>query len=182
MSQPACEGSGKRQAVRLDLRGLQLSGGDEPAQRSSACTSGAAVRSRECRAWLQRTFPSCLLLPLTHASPRRAVHSENSFYSPGRGGPASVKEGSGSRRPAHARRGFPVSSRPCLAHLLNIFRKSFQPDPFLTMRPPPHLLGTRRPGFLCAPVARQCLGMPWGLCLAALPSLPHRRLLSPVFK
>lgn len=66
-------------------------------------------------------FSVMSLLPLAHTSPRRAAQSENSFYSPGRGGPASLKGGSGSKKPAHVRWGFLGSSRPCLAHVFTHF-------------------------------------------------------------
>lgn len=42
-------------------------------------------------------FSVMSLLPLAHASPRRAAQSGNSLHSQGRGGPASLKGGSGSK-------------------------------------------------------------------------------------
>lgn len=126
---------------------------------------------------VSKGLSSRLLLPLTHASPRRAAHRENSFCSPGSGGPASFKEGSGSRRPAHVGWGTQVSSGLRIALLFAHFQEVLLIRTFSTMRPPPRLPGSGLAGFLCVPGAHSACS-----CPRALPQLVllSGRLFSPL--
>lgn len=140
--------------MRPDLRGLQQSGVTKrPAHFSIHVRDSCQDAGLSCV--VAQGFSVMSLLLLAHAGPRRAAQSENSFYSPGKGGPASLKGGSGLRKPAYVRRGFGSPPGPAELASSHGFRKSFRPDPFLPLCPPPRLLSSEHAGFLLE------VTMPW---------------------
>lgn len=137
MSQPAGKAASGFPGQNQDEAGSQgspaLWGSRTPSTHQHPCQGQPSSLRPPCM--VSKGLSSRLLLPLTHASPRRAAHRENSFCSPRRGGPASFKEGSGSRRPAHVRWGMQVSSGLRIALLFTHFQEVLLIRTFSTHAP-----------------------------------------------